>query len=551
MILSSADILRVLGGSEIIRLSAKLKITDGKPLLSGAEGVFIYIERFPVLDEFEATWLIYVEADEEDDLIVAELKRLLPKVKVERGLMTKVTTTDFRSEHTQKAPEAAPKQEAQVDMSSIEERFQELVEDIQDRMLLVSSGRPGKDGRDGVNGRDGRNGVDIVASETDLEDLRNVQGLLPKEKGQVLTWDGVQWTNLFVPQLIQSIGGGGGGGGGTASVIISADPPAKRDDGSSLQEGDVWFETDTDRLHVYYQSQWVLTGVDSIDDLSDVDTSTSLPQESQSLVWDSGAQQWIPRSMGNGSALLASEWKFSNQTTGAPANGYLYFNNADPALSTEIFINEENWAGNDVSAFLQALLKPGTRIYIQEASNSANAALFTVTSSPVDLGTFQSVQVVNDVSQGAFTNNRLCAFTVIGGSAAGTVSVIDDLLDVDTSTVAPQVGDILKWDGSQWVPDATAGTGIEEAPVDGKYYVRQNGAWIDLATALSQVVTPDSNVDGADFTQQVTTAVNSITYDGGDFTTGATVATDNTFLDGEVFSPAFDDTIIDGGTASV
>ena len=138
----------------------------------------------------------------------------------------------------------------------------------------------------------------------------------------------------------------------------------------------------------------------------------------------------------------------------------------------------------------------------------------------------------------------------LGGGGAGSVSVIDDLLDVDTSTVAPQMGDILKWNGSQWVPDATAGSGIEEAPTDGKFYVRQNGAWVDLQVALQNITTADTNVDGADFTQQVTTAQNSIIYDGGDFTSGACVATDNTFLDGEVFSGAFDDTIIDGGTAT-
>ena len=43
MILSSADILRILGGSEIIRLSARIKITDQKPTLSGDDQLLIYI----------------------------------------------------------------------------------------------------------------------------------------------------------------------------------------------------------------------------------------------------------------------------------------------------------------------------------------------------------------------------------------------------------------------------------------------------------------------------------------------------------------------------
>ena len=207
MILSSADILRILGKNEVIRLSAKISVVDGRPALSGREGVYIYINRFPTVSEFEATWQIWIEADEEDDLIVAELQRLLPRVQVTRGLITTVSTTEFRSESTQQAPETSRQAQAQVDLKQYEERFQELVEDVQDRMLLVHSGRPGKDGRDGRDGADGRDGRDIEVSETRLEDLANVDEGLTKEDGQVLTWKNGEWTNLFVPQLLSTGGG--------------------------------------------------------------------------------------------------------------------------------------------------------------------------------------------------------------------------------------------------------------------------------------------------------------------------------------------------------
>lgn len=183
MILSSADILRVLGGSEIVRLSAKLKIVDSKPALSGAEGLFIYVGRFPRLEEFEATWTIWIESDgsEPDDLVIAEIKKLLPRVEVRPGLMVEVTTTEFRSESTQSAPEAPQAQAAQVDLSQYEERFQALVEDVQDQMLLVTSGRPGKDGQDGRDGADGRDGRDLQATEVELEELANVESNIAKE----------------------------------------------------------------------------------------------------------------------------------------------------------------------------------------------------------------------------------------------------------------------------------------------------------------------------------------------------------------------------------
>ena len=126
MILSSADIVRILGASEIIRLAADVKIVDGKPAISGREGIYIYVDRFPQVDEFQATWLIYIEADDDTDLIVAEIKRLLPSVKMVNGLLTTLTTTDFRSENTQVAPEAAKSQPAKVDMTEYEERFRRL-----------------------------------------------------------------------------------------------------------------------------------------------------------------------------------------------------------------------------------------------------------------------------------------------------------------------------------------------------------------------------------------------------------------------------------------
>lgn len=216
MILSSADILRILGGSEIIRLSAKLSIADGKPSLSGAEGLFIYVNRFPSVDEFEATWTIWVESDgsEPDDLVLAEIAKLLPAVKVVSGLLTTVTTTDFLSTSTQRAPEGPRAKAVQVDLAQYEERFQGLMEDVQDQMLLVSSGRPGKDGKDGQSGQDGRDGKDIDATQTELFDLKDVdESPLPLEKGQVLTWDGSKWTNLYI-RTVTSIGGGGGGNGG-------------------------------------------------------------------------------------------------------------------------------------------------------------------------------------------------------------------------------------------------------------------------------------------------------------------------------------------------
>ena len=51
-------------------------------------------------------------------------------------------------------------------------------------------------------------------------------------------------------------------------------------------------------------------------------------------------------------------------------------------------------------------------------------------------------------------------------SGASGATAIGDLTDVDTTTSAPTVGQVLKWDGTNWVPGtdetASAGSGVSE-----------------------------------------------------------------------------------------
>ena len=170
MILSSANILEILQGSAVIRMAAgEIRIVDKKPIASGREGFYVYIERYPTVEEFEATWKIWIESDgsEPDDLLLAEMRQLLPNFTFRLGLIIEATVRDFKSEKTEVRP--APQQAPVVMppsgwMDGIEKRFEALAEDLQDRMLLVNSGRPGKDGergpegRPGAPGRDGRDG---------------------------------------------------------------------------------------------------------------------------------------------------------------------------------------------------------------------------------------------------------------------------------------------------------------------------------------------------------------------------------------------------------
>jgi len=411
MILSSADILRILGGSEIVRLSAKLKIVDGKPALSGAEGLFIYIDRFPKTDEFQATWTIYIESDgsEPDDLVLAEIKKLLPSVKVKPGLMMTVTTTDFLSANTQRAPEAPKQVQAQADLTRYEERFQALVEDVQDQMLLVSSGRPGKDGQDGRDGVDGRDGKDLVATDAELFDLQDVEQGIQMERGQVLTWDGSKWTNLYVRQTM-SAGGAAGGGGGTSGGT---------------------------------------TGVSS------------------TIAWT-----YHP-----------------HDHTEDPGSGHFHTNTADGDLVTTFHVSNETSRGNDVEVLLRDLLQQGyDRIYVALAEDLSQAHLYAIS--------------------GYLETPEGFELTVVHVETAGVEPNYQNAKGYEFLFTKSAV--------------SSGGGGIPEAPIDGNFYVRQNGAWIDLRLALSSLGVPvDEPIDGGNFTSGFSSAANNNILDGGNFTTGA------------------------------
>lgn len=422
MILSSADLKRILGGNQIIRLSAIVEIVERKPALSGREGLFIYIKRYPELSEFEATFTLWIESDgsEPDDIVISELLKILPKAQVKPGLLTEITTTEFRSQSTLEAPAAAPA--PQIDLSAFEARFEALMEEVRDQMLLVHSGRPGKDGANGRDGVDGRDGRDLVATEASLEDLQNVEQNIAKEDGQVLTWKNGVWQNLFIPQIVSSISGGGG---------------------TSGTEG------------------------------------------------------------GGGLSLLGSgAWRYSSSTAGNPASSRVQFDNADPSLATFAYVSRYNNENKDVYNLFPVLVTTGTLLYIQ-GNDADNYYLYEVTADTVQVGGTHlevSIALIAEGADSGFSNN--------------------DVLTLGSYSTTP------------------GGGGVEEAPLDGAYYVRQNGQWVNLADALLDLQEQAlDDLDAGDFTTGVTNANNSTGLDAGDFTAGTATTTVTTDFDGGNFTP--------------
>jgi hypothetical protein len=221
VIFSSGDIISRLGGDPVIRSLARLKIVDGKPPIEAGSGVVIYVSKYPVANELIATWNVWIiDFDNEPlDVLIRQIRRLLPDFTVlEEGVIIKASTTELISDKTQLRPVNTPQKVDQAALD-LEQKFEELRQSIEDRMLVVRSGRAGKDGapgRDGLPGKDGKDGKDLIATDAELNDLKNVY-VEDAQRGQFLMFDGASWISRFVPQTFNgpgALGGGTGTGGG-------------------------------------------------------------------------------------------------------------------------------------------------------------------------------------------------------------------------------------------------------------------------------------------------------------------------------------------------
>lgn len=168
----------------------------------------------------------------------------------------------------------------------------------------------------------------------------------------------------------------------------------------------------------------------------------------------------------------------------------------------------------------QANLPEGELFYVQDQNTlyvKEGGALVpivgsgTVATNSVKAGDNVS-KLVNDV--GYLTLATLPADRVqsVNGQIGIVVIDADDIPTTGTVNKFTTTEEINKLAGIETGAQVNE---VKEAPLDGNYYVRQNGAWVNLADAL--------------------TALNDRTIDGGDFITGSS-AGDNEVVDGGNFS---------------
>ena len=189
----------------------------------------------------------------------------------------------------------------------------------------------------------------------------------------------------------------------------------------------------------------LLTIPASIDDLNDVDTTTSLPGAGDVLTWD-GVSQWVP---GAGSIGLH-----------APTHESATIGGTDEIDGDVLDIDYV--PVNYVSTPQLPTLAP-------------TAACLTAHLAGLDTALTTFAPTVHTHVEADITD--LQSYVLPADS-------IDILADVDTTTSTPSVNDVLTWDGSNWVPAAATGAEVN-----------------DLTTAVTWANVPDANITQTSVTQ--------------------------------------------------
>ena len=242
---------------------------------------------------------------------------------------------------------------------------------------------------------------------------------------------------------------------------------------ADLLEGELLYAKDEDKLYMVEGGVLVPMGADlaasSIDELSDVDTSTVAPTDGQALVWNNANGEWEP---GDKIAAL-SEDTAPQLTNDLDVNNTIITNSQTngpvsvAANGTGAFVVR----GNTNSAKIVLNCEANTHgVSISSPPHSAAATYDLVL--PTSAGSANQVLETDGAGNLAWVDQ-----TAPAGS-------IDDLTDVDTSTVAPVNGDVLEWDGTNWVPAAPtpggvtsiiAGTGISVDQATGDVTITATG----------------------------------------------------------------------------
>ena len=241
---------------------------------------------------------------------------------------------------------------------------------------------------------------------------------------------------------------GGGGGATTLDQLTDVDTSSSAPtDGQAL----VWSDSD---------SEWVpgtVTSVGNLNDLGDVETSgINTPADGQSLAWSDSANAWIPQD----GAAVGSMSDLTDVSFGAVPqqdqllgySGGVWTNVTLPASGIEEAPSDGNQYVRQNAAWEQLVGGGGGASELGQLTDVDTT------------GEFPGAVLTFDGSSNAW----------IAQAPAGGGGDLGSLSDVDLSGMLS--GDFLKYDGeiASWVP---APPTVDEAPEDGQEYIRKDGAW--------------------------------------------------------------------------
>jgi hypothetical protein len=141
---------------------------------------------------------------------------------------------------------------------------------------------------------------------------------------------------------------------------------------------------------------------------------------------------------------------------------------SDLQLNEVLQYNGANWVNVSI-----ADAQNTDTTYTLNAASDPNGAFIQLLGSDLSSDYIKLVEGTN------ISITRDDASNITISAAVGSLN-IDDLQDVDTSTVAPSSGQVLKWNGANWAPanDITAGgAGLDADTLDGQdsvYYLNYN-----------------------------------------------------------------------------
>lgn len=412
-------------------------------------------------------------------------------------------------------------------IGKLEEEIDRLKQMIEDMALLPQPRGPrGEDGRDG---RDGKDGSIAELADAELSDLGDVLKTRAEER-QVLTFKDGKWQPLYVPRFSGNIYAGGGGGGGEA-VPGPAGPQGPQgpqgEPGVDGVDGKSAYQVAVDHGFTGTEEEW-------LDSLRGEDGKTAYE-----LAVEGGfvgtQEEWVDSLKGEqgppgegGTGGLTIQIRNREDVDGEPTF-------VQTEVTTISFDSDSGFVKDDLGQG-EAFIKINSTFNPWHVDGQET--LDATGEEPVEFVAGPGMTITTDA-------NSDPKQIIFESSGAGGAQAINDLTDVNTELQAPTVGQTLVWNGTNWVPGAMAdGSGIGEAPTDGRYYVRQSANWVELSCALKALMVGDGGQfspegDGGNFTTGYTgTHTDRQLYDGSNITSGATEAIDDKQLDGQyIYSP--------------